>query len=44
MNSKIEGLNERLAKAYLGGGQARIDKTAQKEQTHCQGANSLFIG
>ncbi len=32
MNSKIEGLNERLAKAYLGGGQARIDKQHKKNK------------
>ncbi|AVI50459.1 methylmalonyl-CoA carboxyltransferase [Pukyongia salina] len=32
MNSKIEELNERLAKAYLGGGQARIDKQHKKNK------------
>ena len=32
MNSKIEGLNERLAQAYLGGGQARIDKQHKKNK------------
>ena len=32
MESKIKNLNEKLAKAYLGGGQARIDKQHQKKK------------
>ena len=32
MESKIKNLNEKLAKAYLGGGQTRIDKQHQKKK------------
>lgn len=32
MESKIKNLNEKLAKAYLGGGQARIDKQHEKKK------------
>ncbi|WP_298537142.1 acyl-CoA carboxylase subunit beta [uncultured Algibacter sp.] len=32
MDSKIDKLNEKLAQAYLGGGQARIDKQHQKKK------------
>ncbi|WP_353778261.1 carboxyl transferase domain-containing protein [Winogradskyella sp. 3972H.M.0a.05] len=32
MNSKIEALNEKLQQAYLGGGQARIDKQHEKKK------------
>lgn len=32
MESKIENLNQKLAKAYLGGGQERIDKQHQKKK------------
>ena len=32
MESKIKDLNEKLAKAYLGGGQARIDKQHEKKK------------
>jgi len=32
MDSKIEDLNEKLAKAYLGGGQTRIDRQHEKKK------------
>ena len=43
MNDKIKNLNDKLAQAYLGGGQARIDKQHEKKKLTARERVNYFL-